>query len=234
MLKFETQEHFRYFRFSILDFRLQSKIANQKSKMLLSCVFLMSCVLYLGCGSDPEEERISPEKDILSGWEEYRSGNYGAAILAFEKALNREGEAPAEPSHLADAYNGLGWVYLGFSRSAGVNQKNIAISLGKFQEAIARDSANADAWVGQAGSLLVRRNSQDDLRDALKAIDNALQGDAAYLYRHDYNSEADLYALKAQCYYQLGELDKSRKEIERVLAIEKDNSVALAMRKLLY
>jgi hypothetical protein len=195
----------------------------------------MSFVLYLGCGSDPEEEgQTSPEKDIISGWEEYRSGNYGAAILAFEKVLNRDGEAPVEPYHLADAYNGLGWVYLGFSRSAGVNQKNIAVSLGKFQEAIALNSANADAWVGWAGSLLIRRNSQDDLRDALGAVDSALQGDAVYLYRHDYNSEADLYALKAQCYYQLGELNKARKEAERVLAIEKDNSVALAMRKLLY
>ena len=185
--------------------------------------------LLIGCGSDLEEERTSaPEEDIRSGWAEYGSGNYGAAILAFERALTEERE-----TLLADAYNGLGWVYLGFSRSAGVNQKNIAMSLGKFQEAVTCDSANADAWVGQAGLLLVRRSSQDDLRDALKAIDNALQGDAAYLYRHDYDSEADLCALRAQCYYYLGELDKARDETKRALAIEEHNSAALAMSRLL-
>jgi tetratricopeptide (TPR) repeat protein len=190
--------------------------------------------LLIGCGSDLEEaEQASTLEDIRSGWKEYGSGNYGAAILAFEKALTEDGSAGASLSHLADAYNGLGWVYLGFSRSAGVNQKNIAMSLGKFQEAVTRDRANADAWVGQAGLLLIRRSSQDDLRDALKAIDNALQGDAAYLYRHDYDSEADLYALRAQCYYYLGELNKARDEIKRSLAMEKNNSSALAMRKLL-
>jgi len=191
--------------------------------------------LLAGCGSDLEEaEQASTlEEDIRSGWEQYRSGNYGTAILAFEKALTEDGSAGASPSHLADAYNGLGWVYLSFSQSIGVNQKNIAMSLGKFQEAIARDKTNADAWVGQAGLLLVRRSAQSDLRDALKAIDNALQGDAAYLYRHDYDSKADLYALRAQCYYYLGELDKARDEITRSLAVEGNNSAALAMRKLL-
>ena len=67
----------------------------------------------------------------------------------------------------------------------------------------------------------------------LKAIDNALQGDAKYLYRYDYNSEADLRALKAQCYYYLGEWDKARDEVNRVLAIEKNNSVALTIQSLL-
>jgi len=222
------------FGFLIADFGFQSQIANRKSKIL--CILcLASCVLYFGCGSDPEEaERTSTlEEDIRSGWEEYGSGNYGAAILAFEKALTEDGSAGISPLHLADAYNGLGWVYLSFSQSVGVNQKNIAMALGKFQEAVTRDTANADAWVGQAGLLLVRRSSQDDLRDALKAIDSALQGDAAYLYRHDYDSEADIYALRAQCYYYLGELDKARDEIDRSLAVEKNNSAALAMRKLL-
>lgn len=205
---------------------LKPKIRNRKSKII--CVFLMSCVLYFGCESDEEEGRISmPEDDVRSGWEEYNSGNYGSAILAFEKALTEDGP------HSADAYNGLGWVYLSFSRSAGVNQKNLAMSLSKFQEAITRDRINADAWVGQAGLLLAVRGSQDDLRDALKSVGNALQGDASYLYRHDYDSEADLYALKAQCYYYLGELDKAQDEIKRALAIEKNNGVALTMRRLL-
>ncbi len=217
---------------SMLDFRsviydLKSKIENQKSK-IASVLCLAFCVLYFGCGSDSEEEQIAtPGEYVQRGWEEYGSGNYGVAMQAFEKAISGDGD------HLADAYNGLGWVYLGFSRNAAVDQKNLATALDKFQEAISCDSSNADAWVGKAALLLVRRDSQNDFRDALKAIDNALQGNAEYLYRHDYNSEADLYALKAQCYYYLGELDEAQNEVGRALDMEKHNSVALAMKKLL-
>lgn len=172
-----------------------------------------------------------PEKSLQSGWAEYDSGSYGTAMLAFEKAI-ADGE-DASTGVVADAYNGLGWVYLGFSQNAGVNQKNITTALSKFQVAIARYPANADAWVGLAGLLLARRNSQADLRDALKAVDNALQKDAKYLYRHDYDSQADLHALKMQCYYYLGEPNKAQEESNRVLAIEKNNGVALTIKKLL-
>ncbi len=203
-----------------------------------SCVFIALSVLHFGCGSDPDEEQTAmPEESLQSGWAEYRSGNYGTAILAFEKALaDGDGDGDGDgvsTTVVADAYNGLGWVYLGFSQNTGVNLKNIATALSKFQEAIAHDADNADAWVGQAGSLLARRGSQNDLKDALKAIDNALQGDTEYLYRHDYDSEADLRALKLQCYYYLGEWGKARDEISRVLAIEENNSVALTIKKLL-
>ena len=104
------------FRFAICD--LRSKIKNQKSKIAYILCFAL-CILYFGCGSDSEEEQIStPEEDIQRGWEEYSSGKYGVAMQAFERAITADGD------HLADAYNGLGWVYLGFSRNAAVNQKN--------------------------------------------------------------------------------------------------------------
>lgn len=208
------------------------RIENSTGSILRFAFFIsiMSCVLYFGCGADPEEEQgAAPEESLQSGWADYDSGEYGTAILAFEKVFTED--VPAATA--ADAYNGLGWVYLGFSRSTGVNQKNIATALSKFQEAVAYDATNADAWVGRAGLLLVRRDSQDDLRSALEAIDKALQGNAEYLYRHDYDSEADLHALKAQCYYYLGERGKALDEVNRVLAIEKDNGVALTIKKLL-
>ncbi len=212
--------------------RNRGKVGSYNAFYLAICIFVIFSVLYFGCGSDPEEEQVAmPEESLQNGWAEYRSGNYGTAILAFEKAL-ADGDG-VSTSAVADAYNGLGWVYLGFSQNTGVNQKNITTALSKFQEAIANNSDNADAWVGQAGLLLARRGSQDDFRDALKAIDNALQGDAKYLYRHDYDSEADLRALKIQCYYYLGEWNTARYEVDRVLAIEKGNSVALTIEKLL-
>ena len=208
--------------------RIENITGNLLRFAFLICI--MSCVLYFGCGSDPEEDQgVTPEESLKTGWADYDLREYGTAILSFEKVLNEDAAAATA----ADAYNGLGWVYLGFSRSAGVNQKNIATAMSKFQEAIAHDATNADAWVGQAGLLLARRDSQDDLRKALEAIDKALQGNSEYLYRHDYDSEADLHALKAQCYYYLGERSKALDEVNRVLAIEKGNSVALAIKGLL-
>ena len=191
------------------------------------------CLAFLlfACGDNEEEQTLTSEENLKIGWEEYSLGNYEAAIQAFERVLTASSSSITATK--MDAYNGLGWAYVSFSRDAVVNQKNMSISLSKFQEAIALDSTNADAWVGKACLLLIRRSSQADLRDALDAIENALQADAAYLYRHDYDSKADLYALKAQCYYYLGELDNAREEVERVLAIEKDNVAALAMRRLL-
>ena len=208
--------------------RIENRTGNVLRFALI--IFIMSCILYFGCGSDPEEDQgATPEESLQSGWTDYDSREYGMAILAFEKVFTED----VPTAIAADAYNGLGWVYLSFSRSAGVNQKNIATALSKFQEAIAHDATNADAWVGQAGLLLARRGSQDDLRKALEAIDKALQGNSEYLYRHDYDSEADLHALKAQCYYYLGERGKTLDEVNRVLAIEKNNIVALAIKGLL-
>jgi tetratricopeptide (TPR) repeat protein len=186
-------------------------------------------VLLFACGNDSDEGPASqPGENLQKGWTEYRLGNYSTAMLEFEESLTEDG------SHMSDAYNGLGWVYLGFSQSAYVNEKNISTALSKFQQAITFDANNSDAWVGQAASLMVRRSSQDDLRNALKAIDSAVKGNPEYLYRHDYNSEADLHTLKAQCYYYLGELEKSRDAVNRALDVEKNNPVALAIRKLLY
>ena len=52
----KTEEHFR---FSILDFRLQSKIANQKSKII--CIL---CLALCGCEADEPEADI-PEVPLL-------------------------------------------------------------------------------------------------------------------------------------------------------------------------
>jgi tetratricopeptide (TPR) repeat protein len=213
------------------DSRLKTQESRFVTRYSLLVTILCLAFLLFACGSDEEEQTLTAEENLKIGWEEYSLGNYEAAIQAFERVLSASSSSITATK--VDAYNGLGWAYMSFSRDAVVNQKNISISLSKFQEAIALDSTNADAWVGKAGLLLIRRSSQTDLRDALDAIENALQADAAYLYRHDYDSKADLYALKAQCYYYLGELDNAREEVERVLAIEKDNVAALAMRRLL-
>lgn len=194
---------------------------------------ITSCILILACGSDPKEGdlNLTSEESIKDGWEQYKAGKYELAIQAFERVLNRKDENNI--SLLADANNGLGWAYMGFSGGNVPNQNYMARGLEKFHEAIKLDNTNADAWVGKACILIIRRNSQDELNEAINAIDSALKANSTYMYRHDYDSVADIYALKAQSYYYLGDLEKARSEVDKVLAIEKDNDAALAMKQLL-
>jgi tetratricopeptide (TPR) repeat protein len=205
------------------------RFQNIKIQYLAIIVYAL-ILAFCGCGSDRQDnEVVNPESELLKGWQEYRSGNYEAAILAFEKVL--DGNASSEA--LGDAYNGLGWSYACISGDAGINKMNLTTALSKFQKALDSNEANSDAWVGSAGLLLVRKNSNNDLNDAIKAIDKALQGDASYLYRHDYDSKADLYALKAQCYYYLNDIENAKKEAERSLAIESNNNSASTLMMLL-
>jgi tetratricopeptide (TPR) repeat protein len=189
------------------------------------CIFAL-----VGCSSDQQDDNMmNPESDLQGGWQEYNSGNYEAAMLAFEKALN---EKPSSEIS-SDAYNGLGWSYIGKSQEAEVNQMNLANAIDKFRESINQDKTNSDAWIGQACVFLIRKNNNEDLQNILKSVDNALQGDGRYLYRHDYDSEADIHALKAQSYYYLNRFEDAQNEIGYALAIEKENNIALAIKDLI-
>ena len=90
-----------------------------------------------------------------------------------------------------------------------------------------------DAWVGLANTLYLRNKESTDFRSAIRAIDNALQGDAQYLFRHDYDSKADLYALKALCYYYLSEYQSAEAELNKVLQIDTTHRTAVALQNLL-
>ena len=79
----------------------------------------------------------------------------------------------------------------------------------------------------------LRNKETTDFRSAIRAIDNALQGDAEYLFRHDYRSKADLYALKALCYYYLGEDQSTEVEINKALQIDTTHRTAVALQNLL-
>lgn len=196
--------------------------------MLLRYIFLCLALAFLcfGCGSDSEDEKyFDIEKELSKGWKEYGLGNYTNSVLAFEKVIN----AKSSSDMTSDAYNGIGWVYLGFSQSAGVNQKNVATAINKFEEAIRLDESNADACVGIACALLIRRSSESDLRNAIVWVEKALNISSQKLYRHDYDSESDLHVLKAQCHFYLGESDKAKSVLETAINKEKDNPIALAM-----
>ena len=181
------------------------------------------------CSSDSDPNTPSAVNYTAQGWRFYESGDYPQALLSFERAINFD-EA------LADAHNGVGWSHLSLSLNPPLAQE-------AFQNAVQLDASNADAWVGLANLLYLRNNEAGnqparikdttDFRSAIRAIDNALQGDAQYLFRHDYRSKADLYALKASCYYYLGENQSTAVEINKALQIDTTHRTAIALQNLL-
>lgn len=187
---------------------------------IISAAILAFCCLMLSsCSSDSDPNTPSAVNYTEQGWRYYESGSYAQALLSFERALNFD-EA------LADAHNGVGWSHLSLSLNPPLAQE-------AFQNAVQLDTSNADAWVGLANVLYLRNKDTTDFRSAIRAIDNALQGDAQYLFRHDYRSKADLYALKALCYYYLGEDQSTEVEINKALQIDTTNGTAIALQNLL-
>ena len=192
-------------------------------------VLLVSCSLMLsGCSGDSDPNTSGAINYTEQGWNHYKSGNYAQALLSFERAVNFD-------DTLADAHNGIGWSHLSLSLNPPLAQE-------AFQNAVQLDASNADAWVGLANLLYLRNGAAgdpqakiketNDFRAAIRAIDNALQGDAEYLFRHDYRSKADLYALKAACYFYLGEHQSADVEVHKALQIDTTHTTAITLRNL--
>ncbi|MXV83350.1 hypothetical protein F4X88_00750 [Candidatus Poribacteria bacterium] len=192
-----------------------------KTRSHIICAILLAfCFLMLiGCSSDPDPNTSTALNHMERGWRSYESRNYAQALLSFERAVNFD-------ENLADAYNGVGWSHLSLSLNSPLAQE-------AFQNAVQLDPSNADAWVGLANLLFLRHKDTSDFRSAIRAVDNALQGDAQYLFRHDYRSKAELYVLKAACYYYLGEDTSAKQEVNQALQIETTNRTAIVLQDLL-
>lgn len=181
-------------------------------------IFLL-ILTHFACSNDTESESSTTLRHTQIGWSAYNSGDFTQALLSFERALKVDPE-------FADAHNGVGWSNLSLSLSLHFSQES-------FQNAVKIEPTNADAWVGLANVLYLRNKNRTDFQSAIRAIDNALQGDEQYLYRHDYFSKANLFALKAACYYYLGDDDKSIDEIKNTLSIDAENNTAIALQSLI-
>lgn len=181
-------------------------------------IFIM-LAMFFGCSEDTEDTTSTAISHTEKGWGFYRVGNYAQALLSFERARNFDEE-------FADAHNGIGWSHLSLSLAVPVAQE-------AFQNAVRFDASNADAWIGLANLLYLRQKDASDFRAALRAVDNAMNTDAHYLYRHDYDSIGALHALKAACHYYLGERQHAKEEVEKALGVDSENSSALALNALL-
>jgi len=189
-------------------------------------VILIFCIMFFGCSDDPEVDTATVEKRQRDGWTAYDKGDFSAALLHFERVIELD-------ATFADAHNGLGWTHLSTTRAPATTPEVLSKAQTAFETAIRSDASSADAWVGLANTLFLRRESAADFQLALRAIDNALEGDPRTLFRHDYQSIADLYALRAACYYYLGQADLAKSAVETALQTEPSNRTALLLQHLL-
>ena len=189
-------------------------------------VILILCLVTFGCSDDPEVDTAVVEKRQIDGWTAYDKGDFSAALLHFERVIELD-------ATFADAHNGLGWTHLSTAHAPATTPEILEKAQRAFEAAIRSDASSADAWIGLANTLFLRRESASDFQIALRAIDNALQGDHQTLFRHDYQSTADLYALRAACYYYLGQTDLAKSALESALQTEPSNTAALSLQHLL-
>lgn len=190
-------------------------------------VILILCVITsFGCSDDPEVDTAAAQDRLIDGWTAYDKGDFAGALLHFQQVIELD-------TTVADAHNGLGWTHLSISREPVKMPEAIAKAQEAFERAIRSDTSNADAWIGLADTLFLRRESDADFQTALRAIDNAFQGDHRTLFRHDYQSAADLHTLRAACYYYLGQIELARSATESALQTEPSNTAALSLQQLL-
>ena len=170
-------------------------------------------LLAIGCGGD--EDTVTPDPVALDalnrGWAAYGAGDYSTALLEFERAANLD-------ENLADARNGIGWARLSLVEGAP-EASVLDLAVDAFTEALRKDGNLADAWVGMGQALFLRRESADELRDAARAFASAREAPPQTLFRHDYTSLADIYALEAWCYYYTGDLDTARSRANAALDV---------------
>ena len=195
-------------------------------KHFTTAVAILCFAAMFSCSDDPEFDTEAARENQVDGWAAYNRGDFSTALLSFEQAINLDED-------LADAHNGLGWSRMSTLQASSINLQVIAKAKEAFEEAIRRDPSNADAWIGLANALFLRREEASDFQTALRAIDNAFTADNRFLFRHDYQSAADLHALKAACYYYLGETELAQSAIDAVIKIDPKNTAALSLAELL-
>ncbi|MDE0298918.1 MAG: tetratricopeptide repeat protein [Candidatus Poribacteria bacterium] len=196
---------------------------NNRKEIYLAIILFTTVA---GCSEELNPNIEAAREHQTTGWLAYDRNDFSAALLSFERAVNLNSE-------LTDAHNGLGWSHLSMSRVSAVNPQIVSKAKESFEDAIRIDSSNADAWVGLANTLFLRRRDNSDFQATLLALENAFDANHRFLFRHDYRSAADLHALKAACYFYLGKNDLAKASVQTVIGVDSQNPTALSLKGLL-
>jgi tetratricopeptide (TPR) repeat protein len=163
-------------------------------------VCALAALLVWGCGGDdgttgPTDPAIAK---TLEAWAQFEAGDLTAAKTTFRDAISVS-------NGYADAHNGLGWSLALLD--------SLAESQGAFVAAINNNPPNAEPWAGRA---FVRAElSSSDLDDALTDAGIALGRAPRFVFSHDPDVDwRDLRLLRAQLFFELGEIDSSAAEVD--------------------
>ena len=163
-----------------------------------------------GSGVGPEELLRQEEKlrDRLPvDWENYKNGDYDAAIEFFTSTLERaetyEGPEATLNQIKSEAHNGIGWAFF--------RKQDLKAASTSFQQATTLNRRNADAWVGYSGVALARRMFSDAIQYAMQAlsVDNEYASylrldDSERQVGHDNFDTRHVRMILAESYFQIG------------------------------
>jgi len=184
-------------RFDRCARRAQRRVAG----LLIAAAVLGLTAAGCGGGSDNGQEPVNPaEEHTAEGWRQFEMGDYGAAQLAFEEALECD-------SLHAEAWSGRGWAHLRLGERAQARQD--------LEKCLSLDADHWDAVVGLA--VVVASLGEEEV-----AIDLCLEilgsvGDG-YRFSHDADvTGADLRILLAASYFRTLQFDLA---LEQVRALD--------------
>jgi tetratricopeptide (TPR) repeat protein len=171
---------------------------HKDGKMQRVLIIINICIfigILAGCGDD--EILLAPDdnKLISEGWSEYGAGNYEDAIAKYQEAL-------AEDESSSEAHNGIGWC------KARLGETHDAIE--SFKEAVGKDPGNTDAHAGLAGAYF----ADGDYERAIASAQSVLSLSPEYSSHHDDIRTADIRVLLAECYYNVGDYNAARAQID--------------------
>lgn len=140
-----------------------------------------------GCSSGGSGPSVDPQEKTDEGWAAFEGQDYGAALLAFQAAVDAD-------DGFADAWNGLGW-----TRAYQEELGDAAMAL---QNAVDSGLPVPDA---RAGLAIVYRDVPA-LDSAIAEALAVLAADAEWVFTHRSSVDyLDMHLVLAQCYYREGE-----------------------------
>ena len=193
-------------------------------------LILIICLLVggiFGCGDDATVIDSGASALVSEGWAEYEAGNYGDAIVKFAGALTTDSSDSGVidcDSMLTnvEAYDGIGWAKSRLGKTSdSIDNFRLAIEKGSANSEDCEDEDRAylvylikDTYAGLAGMYLV----EDDYEEAIASAESflAISSDVEYLSHHDDVDEDDVHIILAECYYNTGDYDLAREQIDLV------------------
>ena len=168
---------------------------------------IMAIAGWLAISCSEKTESVTYADDIADGADALSSLQYAEAITFFNAAIEKNPDRP-------EAYAGLGWAYL--------RMDNIDSSASAFALGITKESPGADMYAGYAFLLNTDKEYAASNTRVATALSLSAQWTLTYGLGLDYK---DLYLLKAENHFALGEYTQS---LNAVKVIESSFSANVA------